>query len=44
MVLLTILGGVLISVASSLYLYFNGSIAGFSGILWGVVSKDESNR
>ena len=44
MVLLTILGGILISISSSLYLYMNGRIAGFSGILWGVVSKDENNR
>ena len=44
MLLLTILGGLLIAISSSLYLHVNGRIAGFSGMLWSVTSKDENKK
>ena len=35
-------GGLLISFATSLNLYFNGQITGFSGTIWGIVSQDKA--
>ena len=44
MLLLTVLGGILITISSSLYLYVNGRIAGFSGMLWSVTQQDENKK
>lgn len=44
MVLLTIFGGILIAISTSTYLYINGKIAGFSGMLWSVSSQDDNKR
>ena len=44
MLLQTIIGGVLISTSTSLYLYMNGLIAGFSGIIWSVVSQGSNKK
>lgn len=44
MVFLTVLGGILITISTSTYLYMNGKIAGFSGMLWSAISQDENKR
>ena len=39
----SLIGGLLIGIASSLLMLFNGKIAGISGITKGLLSKDNSN-
>lgn len=37
-------GGVIVGIATSLHYILKGSVTGMSGIMYGIISMDKSNR